>query len=274
MSGLEDELCFFRGADRAGAGRLWPNPPGRGDSIPAARPRGELHRRAGPARRHRRRGRRIFVRFGALQGSLTQLASAMRVEGGAAVCPAPTVCPCRRPSAGSRGARDSADDGQRALRRRPRLRAGPDRRRPGRPAARLGGAADDQDQDARLRAAADQAPDRDPGVTLKLSGGWIIEADEVLVGPGAAIIVSDRGERTQTCWATPSATRAARWCCASASSTSGRSRRVRSRRGAGAARAPRRPAGAGAGGAAAGPGVVLDVSGGAGGQGKAGRSCY
>ena len=36
-----------------------------------------------------------------------------------------------------------------------------------------------------------------PGVDLKLSGRWIIEADEVVVSPGASIIISDLGERTR-----------------------------------------------------------------------------
>jgi hypothetical protein len=36
-----------------------------------------------------------------------------------------------------------------------------------------------------------------PGVDLKLSGGWVIEAEEVVVSPGASIIISDLGERTK-----------------------------------------------------------------------------
>lgn len=36
-----------------------------------------------------------------------------------------------------------------------------------------------------------------PGATLRLSGGWVIEADEVTVHPGASIVISDLGDRTE-----------------------------------------------------------------------------
>jgi hypothetical protein len=36
-----------------------------------------------------------------------------------------------------------------------------------------------------------------PGTTLRLSGGWVIEADEITVHPGASIVISDLGDRTE-----------------------------------------------------------------------------
>ena len=218
----------------------------------------------------------IFVRFGALQGLLTQLASAMRVEGGAGGLPGAHGLPLPPPER-----RVEGSPGQRGMTGSAHFEHVPGF------ALDLTGVA----QDDLLHASAgqltiktrtlDYGPLRikrlivDPGVTLKLSGGWIIEADEVLVGPGAAIIVSDRGERTQNVLGNTVGDeggtlvlRARKLDLLGDLVVSGR---------AGEQGQPGHPGGRlelELGELRLGPGVVLDASGGAGGQGKAGRSCY
>jgi hypothetical protein len=36
-----------------------------------------------------------------------------------------------------------------------------------------------------------------PNVSLELSGGWIIEAEQIVISPGASIVVTDRGDRSK-----------------------------------------------------------------------------
>jgi len=141
-------------------------------------------------------GGRVTVRYGALQqASPAELLDALDVVGGGGGAPGAHGEP---DPAGAAPARPGADgrDGSPSLWQDPGL------------ALDLSGVEPD---DALLVSAGDiylktkllQGPLRvrrvvvAPGVSLQLSGGWVIEADEVLVSPGASIVVSDRGEKTK-----------------------------------------------------------------------------
>jgi len=220
-------------------------------------------------------GGTINLRYSSLQGSVAQLKAALRVEGGAGGLPGPYGEPAPPPEAraegilGPQGAAGQAQLDQ------------------------VSGLTFDQtgiaDDDA-LHASAgnlyiktktlDAGPLRvkrltvAPGVTLKLSGGWIIEADEVLVGPGAAIIVSDLGQKTHNVLGNTVGDKGGALVL--------RARKLELLGDLVLSGRPGEPEQAGnAGGQLElelgelhlGPTSVIDVGGGAGGQGNAGRSC-